>query len=382
MKQLGILGSTGSIGKQTLEVVSMYPGQFSIKLLTCHRNIDLLAEQIRIYKPEYAVVCDEAAYEALRNENLDVVILKGPEGIIQALGCTGMDMLVNALVGISGMMPTRRAIELGIDIALANKETLVTAGEAVMKDAKNKGVRILPVDSEHNAILQCLNGENRESLKQIILTASGGPFRGKSFEELAHVTLGQALNHPNWSMGKKITIDSATLMNKGFEVLEAKWLFGVDLDRISVIVHPQSIVHSMVEFIDGSVIAQLSNPDMRLPIGLILMEGRRRPLGLPPLRFEEVGSLTFEKPDFEAFPCIRHAYEAGRLEGTYPAALNAANEVLVSAFLKEEISFLEIPGIIGKILDAHINSPHPDYETILETDHLTRMRVKEILKDR
>ncbi|MBK5251141.1 MAG: 1-deoxy-D-xylulose-5-phosphate reductoisomerase [Peptostreptococcaceae bacterium] len=382
MKQLAILGSTGSIGTQTLDVVSKYPEEFTVKILTCNRNIDLLAKQINEYRPEYAVVCDRTAYECITKENFNVKILYGYKGIIAALDNTGVDVVVNALVGISGMLPTRHAIELGANIALANKETLVTAGELIMADAKAKGVKILPIDSEHNAISQCLNGENKDRLKHIILTASGGPFRGKSYNEMERVTIKEALAHPNWTMGKKITIDSATMMNKGFEVLEAKWLFDVDIDMIKVIVHPQSVVHSMVEFIDGSVIAQMSMPNMKLPIGYVLFEGKRMPLELKSLCLSEIGTLTFEKPDKKAFPCLGYAYYAGNLGGTCPAALNAANEVLVDAFLKGKIRFLEIQNIIEEVLESHNLIKHPEYESIVETDYLTRKFVVDKLRNR
>jgi 1-deoxy-D-xylulose-5-phosphate reductoisomerase len=382
MKKLAILGSTGSIGTQTLDLVSKFPEEFTVTILTCNRNIDILAKQIKKYRPEYVVVCDLAAYECISKENLNVKILYGYKGIITALDNTCVDVVVNALVGISGMLPTRHAIKLGATIALANKETLVTAGELIMADAKAKGVKILPIDSEHNAIAQCLNGENKDRLKHIILTASGGPFRGKSHSDMERVTIKEALAHPSWTMGKKITIDSATMMNKGFEVLEAKWLFDVDIDMINVVVHPQSIVHSMVEFIDGSVIAQMSMPNMKLPIGYVLFEGKRMPLDLKPLCLSDIGTLTFEKPDTKAFPCLEYAYYAGNLGGTCPAALNAANEVLVDAFLKGKIGFLEIQNTIEKVLESHKLIKHPDYESIIETDYLTRKLVADKLRNR
>ncbi len=382
MKNIALLGSTGSIGRQTLEIVSAHREEFSVRLLTCNRNIDLLAKQIMEFKPEYAVVCDRAAFENILKENIKVKLLYGDKGILEALESIDLDIVVNALVGISGMTPTRRSIELGADVALANKETLVTAGKLIMADAAKMDVEILPVDSEHNAILQCLNGEKKEYLKNLILTASGGPFRGMSNNELEKVTIADALAHPNWKMGKKITIDSATMMNKGFEVLEAKWLFGVDFDKIKVVVHHQSIVHSMVEFEDGSVIAQMSNPDMKLPIGYVLFKGERRPLGLSPLNLSKIGTLTFEEPDMEVFPCLGYAYESGRIGGTYPVALNAANEVLVDAFLSGAIGFTDIQNNIRDILDTHKSIKNPDYESIIETDHMTRKLMTDKLRNR
>ena len=382
MKNIALLGSTGSIGRQTLEIVSAHREEFSVRLLTCNRNIDLLAKQIMEFKPEYAVVCDRAAFENILKENIKVKLLYGDKGILEALESIDLDIVVNALVGISGMTPTRRSIELGADVALANKETLVTAGKLIMADAAKMDVEILPVDSEHNAILQCLNGEKKEYLKNLILTASGGPFRGMSNNELEKVTIADALAHPNWKMGKKITIDSATMMNKGFEVLEAKWLFGVDFDKIKVVVHRQSIVHSMVEFEDGSVIAQMSNPDMKLPIGYVLFKGERRPLGLSPLNLSKIGTLTFEEPDMEAFPCLGYVYESGRIGGTYPVALNAANEVLVDAFLSGAIGFTDIQNNIRDILDTHKSIKNPDYESIIETDHMTRKLITDKLRNR
>jgi len=382
MKNIAILGSTGSIGRQTLEIASAYREEFTVRLLSCNKNIELLAKQIEKFKPEFAVVCDRNAYEKILKENIQVKLLYGDKGILDALESIDVDVVVNALVGISGMIPTRHSIGLGADIALANKETLVTAGGLIMSDAAKMNVEILPVDSEHNAILQCLNGEKKESLKNLILTASGGPFRGMSQKDLEKATISDALAHPNWRMGKKISIDSATMMNKGFEVLEAKWLFGVDFDKIKVVVHHQSIVHSLVEFKDGSVIAQMSNPDMKIPIGYVLFKGDRMPLGLAPLNLSEIGTLTFENPDLELFPCLEYAYEAGRIGGTYPVALNAANEVLVDAFLRGKIGFIDIQNNIRDILDKHKSIKNPDYESIIETDHMTRKLIINKLRNR
>lgn len=381
MKRLAILGSTGSIGRQTLDLVEKYPEAFDVRLLTCNRSAHCMKEQILKHQPALAVACHPEAHSFLSRQNLGrTKLIGGARGILEAMGAIPVDLVVNALVGISGLSPTRKAIELGVDVALANKETLVTAGEAVMRDAAEKGVRILPVDSEHNAIYQCLNGESRNRLKRIILTASGGPFRGLGRKALESVTLADALKHPNWEMGSKITIDSATMMNKGFEVLEAKWLFDLEMEAIEVLVHPQSIIHSMVAFEDESVLAQLSNPDMRLPIGYVLFDGDRRPNGLAPLDLGAIGSLTFEKPDCDAFPCLGYAYEAGRRGGTCPAALNAANEVLVEAFLEERIRFLQIPDLLGEVMARHQNRPCPDYDSILGTDLETRIFVERLLK--
>lgn len=375
-KNLSILGSTGSIGVQTLDVAR----NLNLKVLglTSNTNIDKLEEQIREFRPLAVAVNDENASCALREriKDLDTKVYAGPEGITKIAVMDGVDTVVTSIVGIAGLVPTVAAIRKGKDIALANKETLVTAGSIVMEEAKRNNVSILPVDSEHSAIFQCLMGNNISNVSKIILTASGGPFRGKNINELRNVTLAQALKHPNWSMGSKITIDSATLMNKGLEVIEAKWLFGMELDRIEVLVHPQSIIHSMVGYCDGSVIAQLGSPDMRIPIQFALTYPERCSNSFSRLNLLETGSLTFEKPDFDAFPCLRLAFDALKLGGTMPAVLNAANEVAVSLFLKEKIGFLDIPAIIEDTMKRHVVNKRPNLDDIIEVDRWARETVE------
>ncbi len=381
MKKIAVFGSTGSIGTQTLDIIMQNPDRYSVEILTCKNNIELLAQQIEKFSPSIVVVGDEKKAKLLSDRYKNIEIAYGDDGLRDVAGSASYDMLVNALVGISGLVPTYHAIEAGRDIALANKETLVAGGELIMQKVREKGVNVVPVDSEHSAIFQCINSqrglkERKENLKKILLTASGGPFRGKTYDELKEVTLDEALNHPNWSMGNKITIDSATMINKGFEVIEAKWLFDVDIDNIKVLVHPQSIVHSGVELIDGSVIMQMGSADMRLPIGLALSYPQRLKNTSKPLDFfKEASKLTFEEPDFDTFTALKLACEAGRSGGSYPVVLNAANEVLVDRFLKNEIKFLDIQDTIAKVMDAHVPTYKLTLEGIIEIDKRVRKNI-------
>ncbi len=369
MKTIAILGSTGSIGTQTLEVVRTN-GDIRVAALSAGKNIALLERQIREFHPRLAAVASEEDAKALRTAtaDLEVEILFGEEGREAVATCEEAEILVTAIVGMIGILPTMKAIEAGKDIALANKETLVTAGHLIMPLAKQHGVRILPVDSEHSAIFQALNGENGRKIDKILLTASGGPFRGRTFQELERVQVEDALRHPNWSMGRKITIDSASMVNKGLEVMEAKWLFGTELDQIQVLIQPQSVIHSMVQFVDGAVIAQLGTPDMKLPIQYALYYPERRFLPGARLDFEALGSITFENPDPETFLGLAYALEAAREGGSVPTVFNAANERAVSKFLKKEIGFTDIYRIIRACMDAHRKITHPDIRQILETE--------------
>lgn len=380
-KGISILGSTGSIGRQTLDVIRSFPDRFSVGALTGHKNVDLLSEQVKVFNPELAVLTDRDAAQELSSllAGYSTKILSGEEGLLTAAVYPGTDLLVTAVVGFAGLKPTLAAIDAGLNIALANKETLVAAGNIVTARAAKKGVSIIPIDSEHSAIFQCLQGNNPEYLKRILLTASGGPFRNHSREELARVTPREALQHPNWTMGAKITIDSASMMNKGLEVLEAHWLFDIPLPNIDVLVHPQSIIHSLIEFVDGSVLGQLGPPDMRLPILYALSYPERWPNTLPGL--DLVGQeLSFFPPDKDRFPCLAYAYEAGEAGGTLPAVVNAANEIAVAAFLREEIGFLDIPRVIRGVMDSHQVIRSPDIEAIFSADLWARRKAKGIIK--
>jgi len=379
MKKITILGSTGSIGTQSLEVIRNNPERFRVEALTCGANAELLSEQIKEFRPALAVTGSEADALRLSKEFPGTEFAWGREGLIAAAE-GGCDMVLNSLMGMRGLEPTYHAIKAGKDIALANKETLVAGGQLVMDAVAEHGVKMLPVDSEHSAIFQCLEGNEGRPVKKILLTASGGPFRGYSLEELEKVTLEQALKHPKWTMGAKITIDSATMMNKGLEVIEAKWLFGVEADDIQILVHPQSIVHSAVEFMDTSVIAQLGVPDMKIPISLALGYPDRLTSNDPSLDFFGQGAnLTFEKPDPEVFKCIRLAYDAIKAGGSYPAALNGANEVLVDLFLKKQIRFIDIQNTLERILADHKAQYNLSLEDVLEIDSRVRQSVKEYL---
>lgn len=369
MKKIAILGSTGSIGTQTLEVVREN-GDLCVTALAAGSNIRLLEEQIREFHPAVAAVWDEAKAGELREKirDLDVEVVSGMDGLIAAATWPESQILVTAIVGMIGIRPTMEAIRAGKDIALANKETLVTAGHLIMPLARENNVSIFPVDSEHSAIFQALQGGQEKALRKILLTASGGPFRGRKKEELAGIQVEDALKHPNWEMGRKITIDSSTLVNKGLEVIEAKWLFGVDVDQIQVVVQPQSVIHSMIEYEDGAVIAQLGTPDMKLPIQYALYYPERRYLPGERLDFWSIGKLDFEKPDMETFYGLSMAYEAGRKGGSLPTVFNAANEKAVSLFLDRKIGYTQITELIEKCMSRHKNIPDPSLEEILETE--------------
>ncbi|MGE5458206.1 MAG: 1-deoxy-D-xylulose-5-phosphate reductoisomerase [Methanococcaceae archaeon] len=373
MKKLLVLGSTGSIGVNTLNVVRTYPEKFKIEALTANSNVNLLEQQINEFKPSLAVVRDKACAQELRSRNLPgCEILGGEEGLIEATKIANYDILVNSLVGFAGLAPTIEAIKLCKRIALANKETLVAGGELVTRLCRQFKAELLPIDSEHSAIFQCLIGEKKEEVEKLIITASGGPFLNRDKKSLESVSVPEALNHPNWKMGSKITIDSASMMNKGLEVIEAQWLFDLPKEKIEVVIHPQSIVHSMVEFVDGSIKAQLGLPDMKLPIQYALSYPDRLPGSSKKTKMPSVNCLTFLEPDFEKFECLKLAYEVIETGGTAPCILNAANEVAVGKFLLGEIKFLQIPGIIKKSLDRIENHCTPDIETIFECDKQTR----------
>ena len=379
MKKITILGSTGSIGTQSLEVIKNHPEKFRVHALTCGKNTERLAEQIEMFQPSFAVTEREEDAARLAKIFPKIEFSWGERGLIEAAE-GACDMVLNALVGMRGLAPTCAAIAAGKDIALANKETLVAGGALVMDAVAKAGVRLLPVDSEHSAIFQCLEGNRNRPVKKILLTASGGPFRGYTKEQLEKVTLEQALKHPSWSMGKKITVDSATMMNKGLEVIEAKWLFDIAAEKIQILVHPQTIVHSAVEFEDNSVIAQMGRPDMKIPISLALGYPDRLKSGDAELDFFSEGkNLTFEKPDPAVFRCIGLAYEAIEAGGSYPVVLNAANEVLVSAFLNKKIRFMDIQNTLERILHDHKPMYNLDLEDILEIDKQTRELTGEIL---
>lgn len=377
MKKIAILGSTGSIGTQTLEIVRTN-GDLEVTALAAGNNIDLLEKQIREFKPKLAAVWKEERANELKDKinDLDVKVVSGMDGLLEVARQPEAEILVTAIVGMIGILPTIEAINAGKDIALANKETLVTAGHIIMPLAKEKGVSILPVDSEHSAIFQSLQGGQQKALHKILLTASGGPFRGKKLEDLADIQVEDALKHPNWAMGRKITIDSSTMVNKGLEVIEAKWLFGVDVDQIQVVVQPQSIIHSMVEYEDGAVIAQLGTPDMKLPIQYALYYPERRYLPGDRLDFSTLQQITFEQPDLETFYGLKLAFEAGRTGGSLPTVLNAANEKAVALFLDRKIKYLQIPEIIQACMETHKNIAAPTVEEILKTEQETYEFIK------
>lgn len=370
MKKIAILGSTGSIGTQTLDVVREHSDELQVVALAAGSNKERLKEQIKEFHPKLVSLSDEKKAQELKEElaGEQVEVVCGMEGLIEVAGADSADVVVTAVVGMMGILPTMEAIKKGKDIALANKETLVTAGHLIIPMAKEYGVSIRPVDSEHSAIFQSLQGEPKAALDKILLTASGGPFRGKSAEFLETVTLEDALNHPNWSMGPKITIDSSTMVNKGLEVMEAKWLFGVDYSQIEVVIQPQSIIHSMVQYVDGAIIAQLGTPDMRVPIEYALFYPERRSLSGDRLDFSKLSQITFEKPDYKVFRGLSLAIEAGKTGGTMPTVFNAANERAVAKFLKGEIKYTDIVRSIEKCMDAHKVSAHPDLEEILATE--------------
>jgi len=380
MKRLSILGSTGSVGRNVLRVVDQFPERFSVAGLAAGRNVGLLAEQVMRFGPDVAVMLDEGLAGQLKETVIgagNVEILHGLDGYRAAAAMGSADIVVSAMVGSAGLLPTMAAIEAGKPIALANKESLVMAGEIVMGTAQKKGVSIIPVDSEHSAIFQCLAGQRRQDLKHIILTASGGPFLGKSAEDLDAITPETALCHPTWKMGPKITIDSATLMNKGLEVIEAKWLFDVPLELIQVVIHPESVIHSMVVYQDGSVMAQLGLPDMRVPIAYALSHPERLPLGLPQPDFVDIGSLTFREPNLERFPCLALALEACRIGMTMPAVLSAANEVAVDAFLNYRIGLRRIGEVVQQVMSKHKPVTSPSLSDILGAAAWARRTVEE-----
>ncbi|GHT58311.1 1-deoxy-D-xylulose 5-phosphate reductoisomerase [Bacteroidia bacterium] len=371
-KQIVLLGSTGSIGTQALEVIAENPDLFEAYALTANRNADLLIKQARAFQPEFAVIADETQYNNVKEAlaDLPIKVCAGASAIADVAEMQTPDIILTAMVGYAGLLPTIRAVRAGKTIALANKETLVVAGELIQKLAIEHRAPILPVDSEHSAVFQCLAGEKDNEIEKIILTASGGPFRNKTLEELRTVTCREALQHPNWAMGAKITIDSATMMNKGFEVIEAKWLFGLSAEQIDVVIHPQSIIHSMVQFIDGSVKAQMGLPDMKLPIQYTFGYPTRLKNSYPRLDFTQ--SLTFEQPDTQKFRNLAFAFEAMRKGGNMPCILNAANEVVVEAFLKEKIGFLQMSDIVERAMQSLPFIQNPTYEDYVETDRETR----------
>jgi 1-deoxy-D-xylulose-5-phosphate reductoisomerase len=381
-KNIAILGSTGSIGRQTLEVIGKHPDQFQVEVLTSNNNSELLVEQSKRFKPNAVVIVNDNEYEFVKNEltGLNIKVFSGVKSLASIVEMETIDMVLTALVGYSGLLPTVNAIKAGKEIALANKETLVVAGEWITSLAREAGVNIFPVDSEHSAIFQCIVGEFHNPIEKIILTASGGPFRGKSQEFLTSVTKEQALKHPNWNMGAKITIDSATLMNKGLEVIEAKWLFGLDAGQVEVVIHPQSIIHSMVQFQDGSIKAQMGVPDMRLPILYALSYPNRLKSDFPRYSFENYPTLTFEKPDLKTFRNLELAYKSINFGGNMPCILNAANEIAVENFLNDKIGFLRMSEVVETCMEKVPFIPKPGYEDFVNTDKETRIKAREIIK--
>ncbi|MGB8656429.1 MAG: 1-deoxy-D-xylulose-5-phosphate reductoisomerase [Candidatus Zixiibacteriota bacterium] len=377
VRNVVVLGSTGSIGRNTLEVLSNFGDRFSVFGLSAHKNVELLEEQIRRFKPKMAVIADVDSLHRLPGHP-GTELLFGVPGLKRLCSHPDVDLVVNALVGSVGLLPSLEALESGKTLATANKESLVMAGELLIKKAKEKGTEILPIDSEHSAIKQCLSCGKKEEVKRIILTASGGPFWKKKRAELADVTVAEALSHPTWAMGKKITIDSATLMNKGLEVIEAHWLFGIPPDRISVLIHPQSIVHSLVEFVDGSVVAQMSVPDMKLPLQYALFYPQRVFSNNTTLDLGKIGQLTFAEPDHDKFPCLGLAYQALKMGGTAPAVLNGANEVGVRAFLDGRIRFPDIWEMVQEILNRHQVKTNPNLDDILNTEQWARQNAQEL----
>jgi len=381
LKKIAILGSTGSIGVSTLEIVAAFPEHYQVVSLTAGRNIELLKEQINIFAPEMVAVADEAAATRLRQElpGCTAEILVGVDGLIRCATHPDAGMVVSAIVGAAGLVPTMAAVRAGKHIALANKEILVAAGSLFMAEVERQGVRLIPVDSEHSAIFQSLAGQRGQDVKRLILTASGGPFRNTSLADLQDVGPADALAHPNWDMGQKISIDSATMMNKGLEVIEARWLFELPAEAIAVHIHPQSIVHSLVEYVDGAVIAQLGIPDMKTPIAYALSWPERLPLKQQPLDLCGGGDLSFSQPDTERFPCLALAYRALGIGGTCPAVMNAANEVAVAAFLERKLGFLQIPRLISRVMDAHQPVELESLEQVLSADAWGRMQAEAMI---
>jgi len=380
MKKISILGSTGSIGTQTLDVVRQHPKEFKVLGLAAFNETEKMLEQIKEFKPEKVCLFEEKAAEELRKKT-GIEVVFGIKGLEEIAVIEEVEQTIVSVVGAIGIQPTMKAIKKGKNIALANKETLVSAGEPIMKEAKKKGITLMPIDSEHSAIFQCLNGEERDKVSKVIITCSGGPFRGKKISEVYNASPEQALGHPTWSMGAKITIDSSTLMNKGLEVIEAKWLYDLNFEEIEVVVHPQSLIHSMVEFVDGSIMAQVGTHDMRTPIQYALTYPKRLSNDFPRLDFFKNNNLTFEKPDFENFPCLGFAFEAGKKQGTLAAAMNAANEIAVHAFLNKKIKYGQIPEIIKQAMDSHKNKLNPSVETVLEEDKKARKTAEKIIEE-
>ena len=383
MKRLAVLGSTGSIGVSTLEIVAEHADRFKVVALTAGRNLSLLEEQIARFRPEVVAVpdLDNARHLSERIGSSGPRVLYGTEGLITCAAESPADMVVSAIVGAAGLEPTLAAIQAGRDVALANKETLVIAGELVMAAVAASGCQLFPVDSEHSAIFQSLAGHSRTDVRRLILTASGGPFRNWSLDDLVEVTPQDALAHPNWTMGRKITIDSATMMNKGLEVIEAHWLFNLSVDKIAVHIHPESIVHSMVEYVDGAIIAQLGIPDMKTPIAYALSYPERLELDLPALDLCRLGQLHFAAPDSQCFPCLGLAYDAIRRGGTTPAVLNAANELAVDAFLQEKVGFLDIPRIIAAVVEKHVGSAATSLDQVLAADRWARLMAGDVIQE-
>ncbi|MBI4452739.1 1-deoxy-D-xylulose-5-phosphate reductoisomerase [Candidatus Woesearchaeota archaeon] len=379
MKYLSILGSTGSIGTQTLDIVRQFPNEFKVVGLTANKNSDLLLKQIKELRPKAVAIMDKSKVDDLLNFS-SCQVYSGIEGLNRIASLNEADTIVNALVGSIGIEPTYHAARNKKNIALANKEALVAAGSVIMEEVKRNNVNMMPIDSEHSAIFQCLNGKNINEIKKITLTCSGGPFKNYSREQLINVTKEDALKHPTWDMGNKITIDSATLMNKGFEVIETHWLYNLPYEKIEIVIHPQSIIHSLVEFQDKSVIAQLGLPDMKIPIQYALSHPKRFLSNSQSLDLAKIKKLEFKEPDFEMFPCLNYAYEAGNIGGTLPAVMNAANESAVYAFLDNKIRFLDIPVLIKRMMDNHISIKNPDLHDILQTDKQTKEETKKIIE--
>lgn len=380
-KKITILGSTGSIGMSTLQVVEQFPERFEIVGLTAQQNISRLEKQMRQFHPQIVAVADEARGQELRErcKDLDVEIVTGERGIVQAATHPDVEIVMSAIVGFAGLIPTYQAVLANKHIALANKETLIVAGSLIVPEIKKRGLSLLPVDSEHNAIFQSLQGHRHSNIYKILLTCSGGPFRTYPQERLKTVTLEDALRHPNWAMGQKITIDSATLMNKGLEVIEAHWFFGMNFSDIEVVIQPQSIVHSMVEYIDGSIISQMGVSDMKIPIAYALAYPERLNLDVPRLKLPKFGSLTFEEPDFEKFPCLKYGYQAGEIGGTMPTVLNAANEVAVDLFIRRKIVFMDIPRTIHHVMESHEVQPVSSLEVVIEADQWARKEARSFM---
>lgn len=383
MRRIVVLGSTGSIGVSALEVIGAFPQEFEVVGLSCQKNVGLLHKQVALFKPEVVCITEPQSYRQFLRQTArtGVKILSGEEGLSLLASWENVDIVLNGLVGAVGLKPTLAAIELGRRIALANKEALVMAGDLINRSARARGAEVLPVDSEHSAIWQCLKTGKEKEVKKLIITASGGPFHSQPELDLEKVSRKEALAHPTWYMGRKISVDSATLMNKGLEVIEAHWLFGVPPEKIKVVIHPQSIVHSLVEFVDNSVMAQMSHPDMKLPISYALFYPERRPLSDDSFNLTKIGELSFLEPDFGRFPCLNLAYEALRSGGTAPAVLNAANEVAVFSFLEGKVKFTRIPEVIEKVLSEHQVKPSPQVEEIFEVDAWAREKARALLQE-